>query len=227
MYYNPMANIFLRLLGQAAARSFAEQAQRTGTGSAPPFDESYAAGQSDDEPISVEAQVADDDGKTQNQRAHEKWDAQRDKAAARGLSGDVALAGSKRYNIACGIICVLFLLLGVVLRIYSLVMGQIFSATIVPVALGALGGIVLAFVGGGALWKIGAWKLPFDAADLGVVFISAVCMGYANLPCALVTAAAGAIYMRASGGKKPAFIAFYLVVAVIVKLVFGWPGLAI
>lgn len=231
MYYNPMANLFLRLLGQAAAQTFADQSRRAGQdgqGYNSPFDEMFSAEQQaeDDSPIDVEAEVVDEDGKTTSQRAHEQWDAQRAGATAGGaLGGEVAFAGSKRYNIATIAIGFALLLCGVIARIYSLVMGNIFSATIVPVALGAIGAIALGFVAAAAIWKIGAWKLPFDGADIVLVFLSAALMGYANLAVALASAAIGALWMKARPNKKLPFFGIYLVLGAIWMLAIHFPGL--
>ncbi len=228
MYYNPMASLFLRLLGQAAAASFAEQSRKGADAAQDPFyNGAYGTQVQDDEPIDVEAEVVDDQGKTAKQRAHERWSSEQQKTAGHQLGGDVVFAGSKGYNKAVLALCALCLVAGIALRVYSLVMGQIFSATVVPVALGALGGAVLAFAGGAAIWKIGAWKLPFDGADLALVFFSAALMGYANLPCALIASAIGACYMKATGTKKLPFFALFIVIAIIAKLICGYPGLAV
>lgn len=231
MYYNPMANLFLRLLGQAAAQTFADQSRRGAQGGqeyGSPFDSMFADAQEaeDDSPIDVEAEVVDEDGKTDSQRAHEQWDAQR---AATGpsaaLNGEVVFAGSKRYNIAAIAIGIALLLAGIVARVYSLVMGNIFSATIVPVALGVIGALALGFVAAAAIWKVGAWKLPFDGADIVLVFLSAALMGYANLAIALVSAAAGALWMKARPNKKLPFFGIYLVLGAIWMLTIHFPGL--
>ena len=217
MYYNPMASIFLRLLGQAAAASFADQSQRNAS----------ASQQEDDTPIDVEAQVVDEDGKTASDRAHDQWDANRKQTQGHELGGKAVFAGSKSYNIACGVISILVLIAGIVLRIYSLIMGQIFSATVVHVALGAIGAAVMAFAAGAAIWKLGAWKLSFDVADTALVFLSAALMGYANLPCALIAAAVGALWMRVKKDGKLPFFAPYIVCAIVAKIAFGYPGLVV
>lgn len=231
MYYNPMANLFLRLLGQAAAQTFADQSRRAAQDDqayGSPFDSMFAGEQEpqDDSPIDVEAEVVDEDGKTTSQRAHEQWDAQRTQAAAGGaLGGEVTFAGSKRYNVAAIVIGIVLLLGGIAARVYSLVMGNIFSATIVPVALGAIGAIALGFVAAAAIWKIGAWKLPFDGADIVLVFLSAALMGYANLGVALVSAALGAVWMKARPNKKLPFFGIYLVLGAIWMFTLHFPGL--
>lgn len=231
MYYNPMANLFLRLLGQAAAQTFADQSRRAsqdGQGYGSPFDSMFAGEQesTDDSPIDVEAEVVDEDGKTASQRAHEQWDAQRTAAAGGGaLGGEVVFAGSKRYNIAAIGIGIALLLCGIAARIYSLVMGNIFSATIVPVALGAIGAIILGFAAAAALWKIGAWKLPFDGADIVLVFLSAALMGYANLAVALVSAVLGTLWMKARPNKKLPFFGIYLVLGLVWMFAIHFPGL--
>lgn len=231
MYYNPMANLFLRLLGQAAAQTFADESRRASQGGAPgasPFDSMFGGEQvpQDDSPIDVEAEVIDEDGKTATRRAHEQWDAQRTQAAgSAALGGEVAFAGSKRYNVAAIVVGFVLLLGGIAARIYSLVMGNIFSATIVPVALGAIGALVLGFVAAAAIWKIGSWKLPFDGADIVLVFLSAALMGYANLPVALISAGVGALWMKTRPNKKLPFFGVYLVLAAIWMFTIHFPGL--
>ena len=232
MYYNPMANILFRLLGQAAAQGFANESRRAASESqqyASPFDEMFGGDQTpqDDAPIDVEAEVIGDDGKTEKDRAHESWDAKRKANTANQLSGEVMFAGSKSYSIAIGVISALLLIAGIAARIYTLIMGQIFSATIVPVALGALAGIVMAFIAAAMLWKLGSWKVPFDAADPALVFLSAALMGYANLPCALIASVIGAIYMKARPNKKLPFFAVYIAIGAIWALTMKFPGLAL
>lgn len=230
MYYNPMANILFRLLGQAAARSFAEESRRAAgesQGYSSPFDDMFGTSQpqQDDTPIDVEAEVVDEDGTTEKQRAHKRWDDEREQTEGHQLDGEVVFAGSKGYNTAVAVITVLLFIVGVASRIYSLVMGNIFSATVVPVALGAIGGILMTIIGSALIWKKGAWKLPFDSTDLALVFFSAVLMGYMNLPCALIAALIGALYMKAAPNKKLPFFASYLAVAAIAMFTVHFPGL--
>lgn len=230
MYYNPMANILFRLLGQAAARSFAEESRRAAgesQGYSSPFDDMFGTSQpqQDDTPINVEAEVVDEDGTTEKQRARKRWDKEREQTEGHQLGGEVVFAGSKGYNTAVAVITVLLFIAGIASRIYSLVMGNIFSATIVPVALGAIAGIIMTIIGSALIWKKGAWKLPFDSIDLALAFFSAVLMGYMNLPCALIAALIGALYMKVAPNKKLPFFASYLVVAAIVMFTVHFPGL--
>ena len=230
MYYNPMANILFRLLGQAAARNFAEESRRAAgdsQGYSSPFDDMFDTSQpvQDNTPIDVEAEVVDEDGTTERQRVHAKWDADRERESGHQLGGEVVFAGSKQYNTAVAIITVLLFITGVVSRIYSLVMGNIFSITIVPVVLGAIAGLAMSFIGSALIWRKGAWKLPFDGIDLALVFFSAALMGYANLPCAIIATIIGALYMKAAPNKKLPFFAIYLVVSAIAMLTVHFPGL--
>ena len=50
-------------------------------------------------------------------------------------------------------------------------------------------------------------------------------MGYMNLPCALIAALIGALYMKAAPNKKLPFFASYLVVAAIAMFTVHFPGL--
>ena len=83
----------------------------------------------------------------------------------------------------------------------------------------------MTIIGSALIWKKGAWKLPFDSTDLALVFFSAVLMGYMNLPCALIAALIGALYMKAAPSKKLPFFVSYLVVAAIVMFTVHFPGL--
>ena len=103
MYYNPMMNTLLRMLGQAAVESMMG-GQRGAHQQQPP---------ADDSPIDVEAQVLDEDGKTTEERAHERWEKERAHEAEHQLGGEVSCFGSKGYVLATGVTTVLLLLAGV------------------------------------------------------------------------------------------------------------------
>ena len=218
MYYNPMMNILIRILGQAAAESFA--GGRPGQGAGP-----FAQAPQDDSPIDVEAQVVDEDGKTEEERRREAWrQEQRDKAE-RQLQGEVSFLGSKKYILITGIITLLLLIAGVVLRVYSLVMGNIFSMTVVPVVLGVLAALVMMLVASLLMWRRGVDRVPFCEVDLVMVFFSAALMGWGNLLPALGAAAIGWGYMAASKGKRLPFFAPFIVIAALQFALLGFPGL--
>ena len=218
MYYNPMMNILIRILGQAAAESFA--GGRPGQGAGP-----FAQAPQDDSPIDVEAQVIDEDGKTEEERRREAWrQEQRDKAE-RQLQGEVSFLGSKKYILITGIITLLLLIAGVVLRVYSLVMGNIFSMTVVPVVLGVLAARVMMLVASLLMWRRGVDRVPFCEVDLVMVFFSAALMGWGNLLPALGAAAVCWGYMAASKGKRLTFFVPFVVIAVLQFALLGFPGL--
>lgn len=218
MYYNPMMNILIRILGQAAAESFA--GGRPGQGAGP-----FAQAPQDDSPIDVEAQVIDEDGKTEEERRHEAWrQEQRDKAE-RQLQGEVSFLGSKKYILITGIITLLLLIAGVVLRVYSLVMGNIFSMTVVPVVLGVLAALVMMLVASLLMWRRGVDRVPFCEVDLVMVFFSAALMGWGNLVPALGAAAIGWGYMAASKGKRLPFFVPFIAIAALQFFLLGFPGL--
>ncbi len=233
MYYNPFLNILMRMMGQAVAGQFSQQRNNQESSSQGfPFDELFGSqgaqqAADDDSPINVEAEVADIGGKSQRQRAHEVWDKQRKaQSGAAALSGTVSFAGSKNYHILVGVICVLLLLGGVVARIYSLVMGCIFSSVVVPVALGAIAGILLGLGGALAMWKLGQAKVPFFGIDLVLVFCSCTLMGWGLL---LPTIAAALVCLAAKKlsreGRPFPFLVPYAVVACVQFALLKFPGL--
>lgn len=215
MYYNPMMNILLRILGQAAMESMMGGKRGPQQHQAP----------EDDSPIDVEAQVLDDDGKTKEERARERWEQERAQEASHQLSGETTFFASKGYVLATGITTVLLLLAGVVLRIYSLVMGNIFSMTIVPVVLGVLAALAMMLAASLLMWRMGADKVPFCEVDLVMVFFSAALMGWGNLLPALAAALLCWAFMKASKGKRAPFFAVFLVIGAIQFAVLGFPGL--
>ncbi|MBS7406604.1 MAG: hypothetical protein KIG15_03010 [Coriobacteriales bacterium] len=219
MYYNPMMNILLRILGEAAAQSLGG---RPGQGGGPsPFSQAPQ----DDSPIDVEAQVVDEDGKTEEERRREAWrQEQRDKAA-RQLQGEVSFLGSKTYILITGILTLVLLLAGVALRVYSLVMGNIFSMTVVPVVLGVLAALVMMLVASLLMWRRGVDRVPFCEVDLVMVFFSAALMGWGNLLPALGAAAIGWGYMAASKSKRLPFFVPFIVIASLQFFLLGFPGL--
>lgn len=232
MYYNPFLSILMRLAGQAAAGQFAQQRTVGGQGTGgTPFDDMFggagAAEQADDEPISVEAEVVDEDGKTQKQRAHEAWDAKRSTTTGAGaLGGAVSFAGSKNYSILASVISALLFLGGIVYRVYSLVMGCIFSSVVVPVALGAIAGVIMGLAGAAAMWKFKHDKVPFFGIDLVLVFCSCTLMGWGLLLPAVVAGLACFAAKRLNKqGKFLPFLIPYAVVAVLQFVLLGFPGL--
>lgn len=218
MYYNPMMNILIRILGQAAAESFA--GGRPGQGAGP-----FAQAPQDDSPIDVEAQVVDEDGKTEEERRREAWHQEQRDKATRQLQGEVSFLGSKTYILITGILTLVLLLAGVVLRVYSLVMGNIFSMTIVPVVLGVLAALVMMLVASLLMWRRGVDRVPFCEADLLMVFFSAALMGWGNLVPALGAAAIGWGYMAASKGKRLPFFVPFIAIAALQFFLLGFPGL--
>ena len=228
--YNPLAGILFRLLGQAAASEFSKQAQG-GTGgaqnTADPFGDMFGGmgAQQDDSPIDVDAEVIDEDGTSQTRKAYDAQEAKRKTAAAHQLSGAVVFEGSKKYNISVAIISFVLLLAGAALRLYSLVMGNIFSSVVVPVALGAIAGFILAVIGVVLIWRKGASSMPFAGIDLLLVFVSAAAMGYANLVPTAISLAICFAYLKSTGFKKIPFFIPYLIVAVVIYIAFGFPGL--
>ncbi|MGN0072474.1 MAG: hypothetical protein ACI36W_01535 [Coriobacteriales bacterium] len=214
MYYNPMMNILLRMLGQAAVEQM-----MGGQRQAP----QQAA--DDDTPIDVEAQVVDDEGKTREERAHERWEQERAQEASHQLQGEVTFFASKGYVLATGIATVLLLLAGVVLRVYSLIMGNIFSMTIVPVVLGVLAALALMLVAALLMWRMGPDKVPFCEVDLVMVFFSAALMGWGNLLPAIAAALLCWAFMKAANGKRAPFFAVFLVVGAVQFFTIGFPGL--
>lgn len=218
MYYNPMMNILIRILGQAAAESFA--GGRPGQGAGP-----FAQAPQDDSPIDVEAQVVDEDGKTEEERRREAWHQEQRDKATRQLQGEVSFLGSKTYILITGILTLVLLLAGVVLRVYSLVMGNIFSMTIVPVVLGVLAALVMMLVASLLMWRRGVDRVPFCEVDLLMVFFSAALMGWGNLVPALGAAAIGWGYMAASKGKPLPFFVPFIAIASLQFFLLGFPGL--
>lgn len=218
MYYNPMMNILIRILGQAAAESFA--GGRPGQGAGP-----FAQAPQDDSPIDVEAQVVDEDGKTEEERRREAWHQEQRDKATRQLQGEVSFLGSKTYILITGILTLVLLLAGVVLRVYSLVMGNIFSMTIVPVVLGVLAALVMMLVASLLMWRRGVDRVPFCEVDLLMVFFSAALMGWGNLVPALGAAAIGWGYMAASKGKRLPFFVPFIAIAALQFFLLGFPGL--
>ncbi len=232
MYYNPFLNILMRMMGQAVAGQFSQQrCKQDGNGQGFPFDEAFGSQTTqqpeDDSPINVEAEVADVDSKTQRQRAHEAWDKQRKaQGGASALSGAVSFAGSKNYHILVGVICVLLLLGGVVARIYSLVMGCIFSSVVVPVALGAIAGILLGLGGALAMWKHGQAMVPLFGIDLVLVFCSCTLMGWGLLLPAIAATLVCLAAKKLSKESKPfPFLVPYAIVACLQFALFKFPGL--
>lgn len=235
MYYNPFLSILMRMVGQAAADQFSqnrnEQDSSNNSDQGFPFDGLFGSQNSsqeqDNSPIDVEAQVVDDDGKTQAQHVHEKWDKQRkvsSKTAA--LSGRVSFAGSKNYHILVGAVSALLFLGGIVARIYSLVMGCIFSSVVVPVALGALAGIATGLGGALAMWKLGQGKVPFFGIDLVLIFCSCTLMGWGLLLPALIAAlVCFAAKQLSKEGKPFPFIVPYTIVGCVQFVLLNFPGL--
>lgn len=169
--------------------------------------------------------MIDEDGKTEEERRHEAWrQEQRDKAE-RQLQGEVSFLGSKKYILITGIITLLLLIAGVVLRVYSLVMGNIFSMTVVPVVLGVLAALVMMLVASLLMWRRGVDRVPFCEVDLVMVFFSAALMGWGNLLPALGAAAVCWGYMAASKGKRLPFFVPFVVIAVLQFALLGFPGL--
>ena len=220
MYYNPMMNILIRILGQAAAESFAGSRPGQGAGAGP-----FGQVPQDDSPIDVEAQVVDEDGKTEEERRREAWHQEQRDKAARQLQGEVSFLGSKKYILLTGIITLLLLIAGVALRVYSLVMGNIFSMTVVPVVLGVLAALVMMLVASLLMWRRGVDRVPFCEVDLVMVFFSAALMGWGNLLPALGAAAIGWGYMAASKGKRLPFFVPFIVIAALQFFLLGFPGL--
>lgn len=223
MNYNPFMSILLNMLGQAMA----DQARGKGRAQNPQPDNPYVTYSVDDEePIDVEAEVVDSSGKTATQRARDAWDKERKSSAGHALSGATSFAGSKNYNILVVIACVLLVLDGAAYRVYSLVMGNIFSATIVPVALGAIVGIVIGLAGAATMIRFGQEKVPFFGVDLVLVFFSAVLMGWGLIFPAFIAALICLAAMKLSKtSKKIPFIVPYAIVAVAQWAFFGFPGL--
>ena len=216
MYYNPMMNILLRMLGQAAVESMMGGQRGAYQQQQPP---------ADDSPIDVEAQVLDEEGKTTEERAHERWEKERAHETEHQLGGEVSFFGSKGYVLATGVTTVLLLLAGVALRVYSLVMGHIFSVTVVPVVLGVLAALAMMLAASLLMWRLGPEKLPFCEVDLVMVLLSAPLMGWGNLLPALGAALIGWGLMKALKGKRAPFFAIYLVIAAVQFAAIGFPGL--
>ena len=111
------------------------------------------------------------------------------------------------------------------LRVYSLVMGNIFSMTVVPVVLGVLAALVMMLVASLLMWRRGVDRVPFCEVDLVMVFFSAALMGWGNLLPALGAAAVCWGYMAASKGKRLPFFVPFVVIAVLQFALLGFPGL--
>lgn len=214
MYYNPMMNILLRILGQAAAEQMMGGARQA-----------YQQTPADDSPIDVEAQVLDDDGKTKEERAHERWEKERSREASHQLGGETTFFASKGYVLATGIATFVLLVLGVVMRVYSLVMGNIFSMTIVPVVLGVLAALAMMLAASLLMWRLGPDKVPFCEVDLVMVFFSAALMGWGNLLPALAAALLCWGFMKAAHGKRAPFFAVFIAVGAVQFFTIGFPGL--
>lgn len=211
--YNPMMNILFQILGQAAVQGMAGQTA------------AQQQNPDDDTPIDVEAQVVDDDGRSAAERTYERAERQRVQQAEHQLAGEVSYFGSKGYVLATGVITALLAVCGIVLRIYTLVMGNIFSQTIVPVVLGILAALVMMLAASLLMWRRGKEGVPFCEVDLVMVFFSALLMGWGNLLPAVGAALLGAAYMAARKGKRMPFYAPFLVIAALQFALLGFPGL--
>ena len=186
-----------------------------------PFGEA-ASQPASDGPIDVEAEVEGEE--EQAAEARRKWDKQRGDSTHQ-LAGDVVFQGSKTYNIICAVASFLALLGGFIWRVYTLVQGNIFSSVVVPVALGAIGAVVVSLVCGILFWRLGKERVPYLMIDLVFLFFSSAVMGYANLLAFALSLVVAYLYQRfGKKGKLPLLIPF-VIFAVIEFFVLGFPGL--